>query len=150
MAEIKIRPFQYGKSDIALIDQIEKAIFKDQSYESHSLRQMLDLFSELTFIAESNGEIIGYVLGGISADSPPKGWVLTLAVLDDDFFSSRLLLDYLIEELDSRGIKDLWLTADPEKKFIEDICSSLDFRPVEKMNDYFGPKRPRVLMRKSL
>lgn len=148
MARVSIRPFAYGSSDVALIQELDTAVFGDKDYEPYSLRQLLDLFSEVTFIAEEEGRPLGYIMGGRSSDAPPRGWVLSFAVLEDNHLAGHLLFERLIEEFRSRSLADdLWLTANPDNKLLEDLVHQFGFRAIEKVDDYFEEGSRRTLMR---
>lgn len=148
---IIVRPFQYGASDLKIIDQLDKEFFGDKNYEPHSLRQLLDLFSPLTFIAEQDGNPLGYVLGGVSIEKEPIAWVLSLVVdaQEKKDLVANILVEKLIEEIkDKRFSNTILMTVSDDNNLVQGVVSDFKFREIERINNYFNKGEDRIIVKK--
>jgi ribosomal protein S18 acetylase RimI-like enzyme len=148
---IIVRPFQYGASDLKIIDQLDKEFFGDKNYEPHSLRQLLDLFSPLTFIAEQDDQPVGYVLGGVSSEKEPRAWVLSLVVRAQDKkeLVANILIDTLLEEIKERRLsKTVLMTVADDNQLVKGVADDFKFKEVERITDYFSKNEDRAIFKK--
>lgn len=153
MNPVSIRPFQYGIYDIEAIEKLDCESFGHGSYKRHSIRQMVDLFSELTFIAESGSEPVGYILGGVDAKSPRSSWLLSIAVSPKKRGGgiAQLLLNSLIQALRERGDTDtILLTVDPENSKAKPLFEDWGWRVESRVSEYFEDEDQRILMRREI
>jgi [ribosomal protein S18]-alanine N-acetyltransferase len=66
-------------ADMHAIWQIESQVFGDAVYPDFFFRQAMDLWPELLLVAEREGQLLGYGLGGVGQHRT-QGWLLSLAV----------------------------------------------------------------------
>lgn len=69
-------------NDMHAIWQIDAKVFGEDVYPAFFFRQAMDLWPELLLVAEYEGQLVGYVLGGFGQERS-QGWVLSLAVLPE-------------------------------------------------------------------
>lgn len=137
------------KADLRDIVRLEQGAFGEHGYPDFFIRQALDLWPGALLVAESEGEPVGYTLGGAS-EVKGQGWVLSLAVAETHrgLGIGRALLQRLLAELALRGCNDLRLTVHPNNP-AAGLYRSLGFEFETAESDYFGPGEPRqVLLRR--
>lgn len=137
-------------ADLHAIWQIESRVFGDPVYPAFFFRQALDLWPDLLIVAEREGELLGYVLGGLGEDAE-LGWVLSLAVLPEA--RSQGLAQRLLEELEwqlrKQGMHRTRLTVDPAN-LANRLYERLGYQLVAVEAEYFGPGEPRNVLEKAL
>lgn len=137
-------------SDLAQIWQIESKVFEHPIYPHFFFRQALELWPEQLLVAEQEGQLLGYVLGGGGQD-PQLGWVLSLAMLPEA--RGQGLAQRLLEELEWQqrklGKLRLHLTVDPHNP-ANRLYERLGYQLIAVEAEYFGPGEPRNVLEKVL
>jgi ribosomal-protein-alanine N-acetyltransferase len=135
-------------ADIAPIAELDESVFGMSAYGPTTVRQLLDLFGELCFVAENgSGTIVGYCMGGV-ASRDRIGWVLVLAVVGSERRRGvgRNLSESTISALEGSGAAALRLTVEPSSSAAIALYTSLGFQHDKVERDYFGPGHPRIVM----
>jgi [ribosomal protein S18]-alanine N-acetyltransferase len=120
----------------------------DDPYSYGALRQFLDLFPDLLVVAEQDGVLVGYGLGGIGSES---GWILGVAV-EPSFQGAgigRALTQAVLERMEARGVRRVSVTVHPDNAAALGLYRSLGFELERSEPDYFGEAKPRLLLRAS-
>lgn len=148
MDNLRIRKAQL--TDLFAIAAVNLSAFGSTSHP-YSLRQNFDLFNDTYLVAELDNQVIGYCLAAIRPGTE-EGWILDLAVLSELQGSGigRQLTKSACELLCSRGVKLVYLTADPNKVHLRKFYESFGFNVERQEADYFGPGKNRLVMRTTL
>jgi ribosomal protein S18 acetylase RimI-like enzyme len=152
MAKINLRGLEYGTSDLKAIAEIEARSFPGSESKPHSLRQMVDLFSDLTFIAEQDDQPVGFILGGLDIKEPQSAWLLSIAVNKECRGQgvAELLLNKLIDHLTELNIKSILLTVDPKNDKALPIFTSWGWLEDSQAMNYFENNDQRFIMRRPI
>lgn len=137
-----IRPVERG--DLAAVLALELATFPDETYGEIALRQFIDLFPQRFFVAESDGEIAGYGLGGI--DDAGEGWLLSLGVgpAHQGKRIGTALIDAVLKSLASAPV--IRLTVLPDNAHAIALYEKKGFVTEAYRKDYYGPGQDRLVM----
>ena len=120
----------------------------DDPYGYGSFRQFFDLFPDLLVVAERDGSLVGYALGGAGSE---RGWILGVAVepAAQGAGIGRALTEALLERIRARGVRDVAVTVHPDNAPALALYRVLGLEQTRSEPDYFGEDKPRVvLMRK--
>ncbi|MCJ2182019.1 GNAT family N-acetyltransferase [Novosphingobium sp. 1949] len=137
-----IRPA--ARADLDALFALELQTFPEESYGEIALRQFIDLFPGLFFVAEDAGTIAGYGLGGI--DQQGQGWVLSLGVspaYQGQGIGARLF-DAVLDAL--RGTGAIRLTVIPDNVRAVTLYERKGFTTEARVEDYYGPGQHRLVM----
>ena len=101
--------------DLEAISHLEQEAFTTHSYPPFFFRQAYEIFSDLFRVAESNGEIVGYIIGSLQSGST-EGWIMSLAVKKENRGKgiAKMLIESVVKILSGRGAKNVLLTVEPE------------------------------------
>ncbi|WP_346350816.1 N-acetyltransferase [Oceanimonas sp. AH20CE76] len=134
------------KGDLAAVYGLECAAFGSHGYPDFFLRQAWDLWPGSLLVAESESELLGYVLAG-RGESATEGWILSLAVTPaaQGRGLGRQLLQAAVAVLEEQGCARIKLTVLPDNPALQ-LYQRLGFAEAGRENDYFGPGEPRLLM----
>lgn len=137
-------------ADMHAIGRLEADIFGEDVYPPFFFRQAMDLWPDLLVVAEQEGRLLGYALGGIGQDRS-QGWLLSLAVLPEARglgLAERMLLR-LEQGLTAQGTVRVRLTVDPANP-AQRLYLRLGFALLAEEPDYFGAGEDRLLLEKPL
>lgn len=137
-------------ADMHAIGRLEADIFGEDVYPPFFFRQAMDLWPDLLVVAEQEGRLLGYALGGIGQDRS-QGWLLSLAVLPEARglgLAERMLLR-LEQGLTAQGTARVRLTVDPANP-AQRLYLRLGFALLAEEPDYFGAGEDRLLLEKPL
>jgi [ribosomal protein S18]-alanine N-acetyltransferase len=137
------------KADLGEVFRLEQGAFGEHGYPDFFIRQAMDLWPGTLLVADVEGELAGYVLGGMG-EAKEQGWILSLAVDEQQRGRGigKALLQRLVAELTERGGSDLRLTVHPDNS-AAGLYRVLGFELETSEPDYFGPGEPRqVLLRR--
>ena len=137
------------KADLGEVFRLEQAAFGCHGYPDFLFRQLLELWPNFLLVAESEGGLVGYVLGGMG-EAKEQGWILSLAV--DERQRGRglgkALLQHLCRDLADSGCTSQRLTVHPDNT-AAGLYRALGFELETTESDYFGAGEPRqVLLRR--
>ncbi|XEI32507.1 GNAT family N-acetyltransferase [Aeromonas veronii] len=139
-------------ADMHAIWQIDAKVFGDDVYPAFFFRQAMDLWPDLLLVAEYEGQLVGYVLGGFGQNRS-HGWVLSLAVLPEarGFGLAERMMRQMEENQQALQpqIGELRLTVDPANP-AQRLYYRLGYQLVAEVADYFGPAEARLVLAKKL
>ncbi|EKB21734.1 GNAT family N-acetyltransferase [Aeromonas veronii] len=137
-------------ADMHAIWQIDVNVFGEDVYPAFFFRQAMDLWPELLLVAEYEGELVGYVLGGIGQERS-QGWVLSLAVLPEarGFGLAERMMRQMEANQQALQIRELRLTVDPANP-AQRLYYRLGYQQVEEVENYFGAGEHRLVLVKQL
>ncbi|MEM9921231.1 MAG: N-acetyltransferase [Bacteroidota bacterium] len=136
-------------SDLDAIAQIDAAAFGGMSYPRFVLRQFQDCFGPLFKVAQVEGHIAAYVLGGTKLHST-TAFVLSLATHPTyarQGLAARLL-DALWTEGAALGLQKWQLTVSPNNRAAIALYHKKGFQEIRQYEDYYGDGQDRILMEK--
>ncbi|EKP0309040.1 GNAT family N-acetyltransferase [Aeromonas veronii] len=137
-------------ADMHAIWQIDAKVFGDDVYPAFFFRQAMDLWPELLLVAEYEGHLVGYVLGGFGQERS-QGWVLSLAVLPEarGFGLAERMMRQMEANQQALQIREFKLTVDPANP-AQRLYYRLGYQLVEEVKDYFGAGEHRLVLVKRL
>ncbi|MGH1410210.1 MAG: GNAT family N-acetyltransferase [Aeromonas sp.] len=137
-------------NDMHAIWQIDAKVFGDDAYPAFFFHQAMDLWPELLLVAEYEGQLVGYVLGGFGQERS-QGWVLSLAVLPEarGFGLAERMMRQMEANQQALQISELRLTVNPANP-AKRLYNRLDYQRVEEVENYFGAGEHRLLLVKRL
>jgi len=140
-----VRP--YRDDDFSTVCLLEAEERPEPYTQAVFIRQAGELFSGTFLIAEQNGTVIGYTIGGPSAGT---GWILRLKVASGmrQRGIGRLFMGTLITALEDAGAREILLSVSPANTPAIRLYETFGFSPREFRSDYFGPGEDRILMRR--
>ncbi len=145
--EIIIRPFK--PEDLVVVSEIEQESFDVYGYPRFFFRQAYEVFGDLFRIAEYQGKIVGYVLGGLKYNCS-EAWFLSIAVLK--LYRLRhigiLLTEDLLKIFKKMRVKSVSLTVEPDNFGAIKFYQRFGFVEVERIGNYFGYNEPRIIMKR--
>ena len=143
---MRIRPYSFGQSDLQEILRIEAASFQEQS-KPHFMRQTVDLFPNLTFLATDEDEVVGFISGGLGLGE--DAWLLSIATLRKG--TGALLLERLLRALEEDGrARSILLTVDPKNIRARNLFEDWGWKRDSSINSYFTDDDQRLLLRRPL
>ncbi|MBM7457076.1 ribosomal-protein-alanine N-acetyltransferase [Oceanisphaera litoralis] len=131
------------KTDLGNVFRLEQGAFGEHGYPDFFIRQAMDLWPGTLLVAESEGGLVGYALGGMG-EAREQGWILSLAVDERQrgLGIGKALLQRLCRDLTDAGCTELRLTVHPDNP-ARGLYQSLGFVEESREPDYFGPGEPR-------
>jgi ribosomal-protein-alanine N-acetyltransferase len=145
-----VRAFE--ERDFEAICLLEQAS-KGSPYSSAVfVRQAAVVFSPWFFVAEREGEVLGYSIGALNQKHRDEGWILRLRVHDrwQGRGIGRLLLDQAVRSLAEAGAMRMLLSVSPDNIRAVRLYRNSGFSVVETVPRYFGPGEDRFIMRREL
>lgn len=137
-------------TDMHAIWQLDVSVFGEDVYPGFFFRQAMDLWPELLLVAELDGRLLGYALGGLGQDSS-QGWLLSLAVLPEarGFGLAKRMMLRVEQALAGLRVERVRLTVDPVNP-AQRLYFRLGYVQLSEERDYFGPGEDRLLLEKRL
>lgn len=134
------------RGDLAAIYALERAAFGGHCYPDFFFRQALDLWPGYLLVAEDDGALAGYGLGGTGV-APDEGWILSLAVAAScrGRGFGKALLRQATGVLAAGGCRVVRLTVAPDNPALG-LYLSLGFVEERREEAYFGPGEPRLVL----
>lgn len=133
--------------DLRTVKAIDQLLFGQDSYPLFVLRQFFDITGDYLLVAETEGEIVGYILAHYDP-SRLEGWLLSLGV-PPAHRGKRIgekLMAACMGQMEMQGAAILYLTVHPDNAAGIGIYTKLGFAVQEKPADYFLDGSPRLLM----
>jgi [ribosomal protein S18]-alanine N-acetyltransferase len=146
---VKMKIRAATKADLGEVFRLELGAFGEHGYPDFFIRQAMDLWPGTLLVADVEGELVGYALGGMG-EAEGRGWVLSLAVDEQrrGLGIGKVLLQRLCRDLEGSGCSELRLTVHPDNTAVG-LYRTLGFELETSEPDYFGPGEPRqVLLRR--
>ena len=133
------------------VSEIDEDAFPEMSYPLFVLRQFFDICKGYFLVAaDENGDLDGYTLGNLDLNYK-KGWVLSLAVRKNRRSGGIgfQLTSSLIEKLEKKGAREIFLTVAPQNKSAAGLYKKLGFQEIGIDSNYYRDGEDRVLMKKT-
>ena len=145
---MKVYIRQVRKAEIDAVYDLEKVAFQPINYPYFVLRQFYDLMPELFLVAvDKSDDILGYTQGGVNVENG-TGWILSLATKEScrGRGIGALLSQKVIDLLQLKGVKNIFLTVHPENTAATSLYNRLGFIIHSRVADYYGDGEPRLVM----
>ncbi|WP_299700298.1 N-acetyltransferase [uncultured Pontibacter sp.] len=138
-------------SDLREVKAIDQLLFGADSYPLFVLRQFYDVTGDYLLVAETAGELVGYMLAHYNQDKS-LGWLLSLGVLPAHRGKriGEKLMAACIGQMETKGVATLYLTVHPDNAAGISIYTRLGFEVKEEVADYYLDGSPRLLMSKQI
>lgn len=146
-ARWRIRPALLA--DVPALAQLEQACFSDP-WTAAGIRETIQYETARTFVAQESDQIVGYVIARISGT---EGEILDLAVLPERRRRGigGTLLSTVWNELQSQGVKELYLEVRSTNSAAIALYSARGFRPVGVRPRYYrNPPEDALVLRAPL
>lgn len=136
--------------DMQAIGRLDADVFGEEVYPAFFFRQAMDLWPDLLVVAEQEGRLLGYALGGVGQDRS-QGWLLSLAVLPEarGFGLAERMMLQVEQGLAALQIPRVRLTVDPANP-AQRLYYRLGYQLLAEEPGYFGPGEDRLLLEKRL
>ena len=131
-------------ADVSALVVIERACFSDP-WTATGIRETIQLETSRAFVAESDGETLGYVMARISGE---EGEILNLAVLPKARRKgiARCLLHEALGSIAAAGVTEAYLEVRQSNGEAIALYQSQGFRPVGLRPDYYRDPREDALV----
>jgi len=141
----------YISSDYPAVCRVDGPLFPGMGGEV-LVRHIEELFGPLFFVAEDNGKIIGYILGGIHLDNPKVAKLIRIGVEHTNQHKScgTLLTSALLTKMKEMGVENVHLTVAEDNIPAQKFYHKIGFTLAEKRSNYFYPDRSRLILMKKL
>jgi [ribosomal protein S18]-alanine N-acetyltransferase len=138
-------------SDLRAVKAIDQLLFGADSYPLFVLRQFYDIGGEYLLVAETQGEVVGYMLAHYD-QAKSLGWLLSLGVLPAHRGKriGEKLMAACMGLMEAKGVETLYLTVHPDNAAGINIYTRLGFEVQESLPDYYLDNSPRLLMQKQV
>lgn len=137
-------------ADMHAIGRLDADVFGEEVYPAFFFRQAMDLWPELLLVAELDGRLLGYALGGVGQDRS-QGWLLSLAVRPEarGFGLAERMMLRVEQGLTNQGIDRVRLTVNPANP-ARRLYFRLGYALLGEEPGYFGQGEDRLLLEKVL
>jgi ribosomal-protein-alanine N-acetyltransferase len=135
-------------ADLARLEVVDRAVFCELTYPHFVLCQLFDLFRPYCVVAQSDGEVCGYALIGVTPDHG-TAWLLGLGVVPGHRGKKGLgarLLDAAMDLCREAGVGDVKITVRPTNEEAYRIYKRSEFVETAFGEEYFGEGEPRRLL----
>jgi [ribosomal protein S18]-alanine N-acetyltransferase len=138
-------------SDLRDVKAIDQLLFGADSYPLFVLRQFYDISGEYLLVAETESEVVGYMLAHYEQEKS-QGWLLSLGVLPAHRGKriGEKLMAACMGLMETKGVETLYLTVHPDNAAGINIYTRLGFAVQESLPDYYLDNSPRLLMHKQI
>lgn len=115
-------------------------------------RHVQDLFGSLFFVAECNGKVIGYILGGIHIEDKRIGKLIRIGVGKgyQRKDCGTKLTAALFEKMREFGVESVHLTVAENNIPALSFYKKIGFMQTDARDNYFYPDVPRLVLEKKL
>ncbi|MBU3833210.1 MAG: GNAT family N-acetyltransferase [Candidatus Methanocorpusculum faecipullorum] len=150
MESIRVRP--YSSADYPSICELDAPLFAGMGGPV-LFRHIEELFPSLFFVAENaEKDIIGYILGGIHLDDPKTGKLIRIGVVQNYQRKEcgTKLTEALFSAMKERNVTAVHLTVAETNKPAIAFYQKIGFIQKERIQNYFYPTTPRLVLWKTL
>ena len=115
-------------------------------------RHIQELFGDLFLVAEMDGDIIGYILGGVHLEDAARGKLIRIGVCPGHQRKEcgTQLTAELFSRMKSRGVTSVHVTVALENSAARSFYAKIGFVQKEIRENYFYPDIPRLVLEKTL
>lgn len=146
---ITIRNFQ--DSDYPVLCELDAPMFSGMGGPI-LFRHIQELFGDLFLVAEMDGDIIGYILGGVHLEDAARGKLIRIGVCPGHQRKEcgTQLTAELFSRMKSRGVTSVHVTVALENSAARSFYAKIGFVQKEIRENYFYPDIPRLVLEKEL
>ena len=146
---ITIRNFQ--DSDYPVLCELDAPMFSGMGGPI-LFRHIQELFGDLFLVAEMDGDIIGYILGGVHLEDAARGKLIRIGVClgHQRKECGTQLTAELFSRMKSRGVTSVHVTVALENSAARSFYAKIGFVQKEIRENYFYPDIPRLVLEKTL
>lgn len=146
---ITIRNFQ--DSDYPVLCELDAPMFSGMGGPI-LFRHIQELFGDLFLVAEMDGDIIGYILGGVHLEDAARGKLIRIGVCPGHQRKEcgTQLTAELFSRMKSRGVTSVHVTVALENSAAWSFYAKIGFVQKEIRENYFYPDIPRLVLEKTL
>lgn len=146
---ITIRNFQ--DSDYPVLCELDAPMFSGMGGPI-LFRHIQELFGYLFLVAEMDGDIIGYILGGVHLEDAARGKLIRIGVCPGHQRKEcgTQLTAELFSRMKSRGVTSVHVTVALENSAARSFYAKIGFVQKEIRENYFYPDIPRLVLEKTL
>ncbi|HJJ41280.1 MAG TPA: GNAT family N-acetyltransferase [Methanocorpusculum sp.] len=146
---ITIRNFQ--DSDYPVLCELDAPMFSGMGGPI-LFRHIQELFGDLFLVAEMDGDIIGYILGGVHLEDAARGKLIRIGVCPGHQRKEcgTQLTAELFSRMKSRGVTSVHVTVALENSAARSFYAKIGFVQKEIRENYFYPDIPRLVLEKTL
>ena len=146
---ITIRNFQ--DSDYPVLCELDAPMFSGMGGPI-LFRHIQELFGDLFLVAEMDGDIIGYILGGVHLEDAARGKLIRIGVCPGHQRKEcgTQLTAELFSRMKSRGVTSVHVTVALENSAARSFYAKIGFVLKEIRENYFYPDIPRLVLEKTL
>ena len=146
---ITIRNFQ--DSDYPVLCELDAPMFSGMGGPI-LFRHIQELFGDLFLVAEMDGDIIGYMLGGVHLEDAARGKLIRIGVCPGHQRKEcgTQLTAELFSRMKSRGVTSVHVTVALENSAARSFYAKIGFVQKEIWENYFYPDIPRLVLEKTL
>ena len=146
---ITIRNFQ--DSDYPVLCELDAPMFSGMGGPI-LFRHIQELFGDLFLVAEMDGDIIGYILGGVHLEDAARGKLIRIGVCPGHQRKEcgTQLTAELFSRMKSRGVTSVHVTVALENSAARSFYAKIGFVQKEIRENYFYPDIPRLVIEKTL
>lgn len=146
---ITIRNFQ--DSDYPVLCELDAPMFSGMGGPI-LFRHIQELFGNLFLVAEMDGDIIGYILGGVHLEDAARGKLIRIGVCPGHQRKEcgTQLTAELFSRMKSRGVTSVHVTVALENSAARSFYAKIGFVQKEIRENYFYPDIPRLVLEKTL
>ncbi len=132
--------------------RLDRQTFGPNSYSQSTIRQLIDVFKGLVLLAEDRDRVLCAYGFGALAVAQDTGWILALGVKQGRRRSGfgRAIVEELAQRLTTLGALRVRLTCAPGAGGALAFHEELGFEVIERVDDYLGPGRDRLVLERSL
>jgi len=129
--------------DLDSLCTIEKVSFEAEAFTRQQIASLLTDCDTVTLVATSNDRVIGFIIGTLYTErNTLVGHILTIDVLPD--FRRRKVGTELLLEIEKlfkrKGAKTCRLEVREDNQTALSMYRTLRYRPVAKLENYYGEK----------
>jgi ribosomal-protein-alanine N-acetyltransferase len=139
-------------ADLPELARLDRLTFGANAYAPGVSRQLLQVFPGLTLLGQDGGGVAHAFCYGALAAGSPTGWILALGVepLHRRAGYGSVIVEELLQRLTDLEAGRVRLTCAPDARETLAFYAELRFSAVERVEDYLGPGRHRLILERRL
>jgi [ribosomal protein S18]-alanine N-acetyltransferase len=150
MKQIKVR--EITEADYSHVCLLEQGQSGSHYQAAVFVRQAMTLWARLFLVANVDDQIAGYLVGSISGDDSPSGWILRLRV--DAAFQrmgvATMLMEKIEDSMKEYRISQILLSCSPVNHGALALYHRIGYSDKCIETAYFGPGEDRLILGKNL
>jgi [ribosomal protein S18]-alanine N-acetyltransferase len=139
-------------ADVSELAELDRETFGVHAYSPSTIRQLIEVFDGLVLLAEDRESVPrAYAFGALAA-AAETGWILALSVQPKHrrLGFGRATVEELTRRLAALGALRVRLTCAPSARGALGFYADLGFIVIERIDDYLGPGRDRLVLERGL